>query len=54
MGRNPKVTTLIIQQINKLYAEGYTMVDIGKKVNLGHSTVCNYIWQPRSRGTVRY
>lgn len=53
MGRKPKVTIETVQEINKLYSNGYNMSDIGKKLNLGHSTVNNYIWNPRPRGTVK-
>lgn len=52
MGRKSIVTVAKIQEINNLYKQGYTMAQIGKKLNLGHSTVCNYVWEPRNRGTV--
>lgn len=50
MGRKPKVTEAIFNEINKLYYQGYTMAQIGKKLNLGHSTVNKYVVNPRQRG----
>lgn len=52
LGRKAKVTTEKVQEINRLYNNGYNMAEIGKMLNLGHSTVNNYIWKPRSRGSV--
>lgn len=54
MGRKPIVNIEIIQELNKLYSEGYNMKEIGEKLSIGHSTVCNYIWKPRPHGTVDY
>ena len=54
MGRKPIVDIKIIQELNKLYSEGYNMKEIGEKLGIGHSTVCNYIWKPRPHGTVDY
>lgn len=51
MGRHPIVTIKAIQEMNRLYSKGYSMAEIGRKMGLGHSTICNYIWSPRTRGT---
>lgn len=52
MGRKAIVTKETAQEINKLYNQGFNMVQIGKRLNLGHSTVCNYVWKPRERGPI--
>mgnify|MGYP001582473805 CR=1 FL=1 len=46
-----KVTTDIIQKINKIYNLGYDMNMVAKKVVFSKSTVSNYIWEPRPSGT---
>lgn len=47
-----KVTILIIQRINELYKQGYNMKDVGIKLGLCSSTVCKYVWEPRTSGSI--
>jgi len=47
-----KVTVKIVQEINKMYKQGYNMKDVGVKLGLCSSTVCKYVWEPRAHGTV--
>lgn len=46
-----KVTIPILQEINRLYDKGYNMATIGKMLNLGHNTICKYVWKPRPKGS---
>jgi len=42
----------MLQDLNKNYDEGMNMEKIGEKYGISRSTVCNYIWKPRAKGTV--
>ena len=46
-----KVTTKIIQEINRIYNQGYDMVMVSEKVGFSKSTVSNYVWNPRPQST---
>lgn len=45
-----KVTIPMIQKINCLYNDGYSMEKIAKKLNISHCTVAYYVWKPRHNG----
>lgn len=46
-----KITTKLVQEINKLYKLGNNMQMVAEKVGLSKSTVHKYVWEPRKHGT---
>jgi hypothetical protein len=47
-----KLTIKLLQEMNKKYDEGLNMKELGLIYGIGESTVCNYIWKPRTRGSM--